>query len=454
MTNTKWLRRALLGGVALSVMAAGAQADELGDLKAQLEALQSRVNTLESQPAQTAMPEGTSLITFHRGQGTLADFGPSTARDGTQPSDRGFTVDITPTADMPAPVAEITVYGYVKGDVIYDTKYDSGYTFAGGSGLFAFDTTPSGATVISNANHHKGHIRLTAKQSRFGIKSKVDTAIGQIRTVVEGDFYGSPFAANDAFRLRHAYGEWDITPNWTFLAGQTWYTAGLRTIGISTVDFSGPAGPSYSRRAQVRMTYHDGPMRLAFAIERPTYESDAKWPNFAGNFQYDLPGGHQIEIAGDVADYKDHTGTNRVGWMVGGGANVNLADVAYLTTGVVYGYGEPQNLYCVGGCAIPAFSAITGHPAESLGFMVGLNFNINDTTSFNSAFGYFENLKHIPGGLGALSTDRVMTVHANIMWKPVSQMKMGWEVIWGQQKLINGAKREDIRGQFGTWFYF
>ena len=48
MTNTKWLRRALLGGVALSVMAAGAQADELSDLKAQLEALQSRVNTLET----------------------------------------------------------------------------------------------------------------------------------------------------------------------------------------------------------------------------------------------------------------------------------------------------------------------------------------------------------------------------------------------------------------------
>ena len=39
MTNTKWLKRALLGGVALGVMAAGAQADELSELKAQLESL-------------------------------------------------------------------------------------------------------------------------------------------------------------------------------------------------------------------------------------------------------------------------------------------------------------------------------------------------------------------------------------------------------------------------------
>ena len=62
MTDTKWLRRALLGGVALTVMASGAQADELAALKAQLEALQSRVNTLETQPAPAAqLPPGASL---------------------------------------------------------------------------------------------------------------------------------------------------------------------------------------------------------------------------------------------------------------------------------------------------------------------------------------------------------------------------------------------------------
>ena len=44
MTNSKWLRRALLGGVAVSVMATGAQADDLNDLKAQIVALQTRVN--------------------------------------------------------------------------------------------------------------------------------------------------------------------------------------------------------------------------------------------------------------------------------------------------------------------------------------------------------------------------------------------------------------------------
>jgi acetylornithine/succinyldiaminopimelate/putrescine aminotransferase len=66
MTNLKWLRQALLGGAALSVLATGAQADELTALKAQLEALQSRVNQLETQPA-PALPAGTKLLTVHRG---------------------------------------------------------------------------------------------------------------------------------------------------------------------------------------------------------------------------------------------------------------------------------------------------------------------------------------------------------------------------------------------------
>ena len=42
MTNSKWLRRALLSGVALGVATTGAQADDLTALKAQLEALQRR----------------------------------------------------------------------------------------------------------------------------------------------------------------------------------------------------------------------------------------------------------------------------------------------------------------------------------------------------------------------------------------------------------------------------
>ena len=95
MTNSKWLRRALLSGVALGVATTGAQADDLNALKAQLEALQSRVNQLESTPAPAALPDGASLITFKRGQGSLSDWNVDRAAEGSMPQDRGFTIAIT-----------------------------------------------------------------------------------------------------------------------------------------------------------------------------------------------------------------------------------------------------------------------------------------------------------------------------------------------------------------------
>jgi hypothetical protein len=208
MTNTKWLRQALLGSVALGVMATGAQADELSELKAQLEGLQNRVDQMERHPSQAALPEGASFLTLTRGSAELPNYGTQAARDASNmPSDRGFTIAVTPTADLPAPIAEVVVYGYVKGDVIYDFDGIDEDSFDVGS--------------LWSRGDKDEHFRLHARQTRFGIRSRTDTAIGQIRTQIEGDFY----SGGNVYRLRHAYGEWDMTPRWTFLAGQTWRTA-------------------------------------------------------------------------------------------------------------------------------------------------------------------------------------------------------------------------------------
>lgn len=71
MTNLKWLRQALLGGAALSVLATGAQADELTALKAQLEALQSRVNQLETTAAAPALPAGVNCLRSARAKAAM-----------------------------------------------------------------------------------------------------------------------------------------------------------------------------------------------------------------------------------------------------------------------------------------------------------------------------------------------------------------------------------------------
>ena len=511
MTNTKWLRRALLGGVALTVAGtAGARADELSDLKSQLEALQSRVNTLEQQPAQASnLPPGASFITIEHG--SRMDFvAQDPARDRVnQNDDAGFTIAITPSADMPAPVAEIVVYGYVKGDVIYDLE--------GNANKFSFSMP--GADRFNQEDDE--FVFLHANQSRFGIKSKVDTAVGQIRSRIEMDFFcaseSTDFGA--AFqglgqtycpRLRQAYGEWDMTPNWTFLAGQTDQIETLGIIGVTLVDNFGDAGINGGTRfAQVRLTYHDGPLTWAVAMERPEEASDTLIPGLGSFLQYDIAGGHQLIVAGEIDDINsdpnnlENDNDHKIGWVVGAGANINLADIATLTVGAQYTEGlatrwmnqlDTRRTVCEN--AVVAEDPDTGvarvvgcddfdeNLQKAWGITGGLTFNVNDTTSINLEAGYAKNIDADQNEL--LTVDNVVTAHGNILWQPVKQLRLGWEAMWGRNELIDNpvkffsddgegeldracrnveadedqeknhcpGSNEDFRLQFGAWFFF
>jgi len=487
MTNSKWLRRALLGGVAVTVMSTGAQADELTALKAQLQALQSRVNQLEAQPAASSqLPEGASFITFKRGTEATADWNTSRVGDAV-PSDRGFTIAITPTADLPAPVHEVTVSGYVKGDVIYDFNQDLGNAFS--------------FTGITDDPDSAEHIRLHAEQSRFRIKSRSDTSIGQIRTLIEGDFWGGDF------RVRHAWGEWDMTPNFTLGVGRYWRNFMSLITGISTVDFNGPIGLiGTSRNNQVRLTYHDGPMEFAVSIEDPTGDSSQgngndlltsgnfftsggstssfatsnasdNLPDLNARWQYSAPGGWEFLVSGMLRNF--HTdgdlgfdGDSALGWAVQGAVNFNLGDIATLTTSVMYGDGIGNYLY---GASYGAYVDLNGDikTIEGLGVFAGLSFDVTEATTFNVGWGWAKmnsgDTRKAADLYGEEMNREIMSVHANVMWQPVREMRLGWEVIWADRKYRDGggydAATDTVldgsnehgdawRAQFGAWFFF
>ena len=195
--------------------------------------------------------------------------------------------------------------------------------------------TASSASAISGGDSRE-HVRLHARQSRFRIKSKSDTAVGQVRTLIEGDFEGAGgnelFSNSTSFRLRHAWGEWDITPNTTIGIGQTWSNFMNLFAYPDTVDFFGPAGASFARQGQVRLTYTSGPILFAIAVENPETDSSVQHaghfapanmttvaalasvavnqpastvvkptttiPDFTARLQYDAPGGHKFQVSG------------------------------------------------------------------------------------------------------------------------------------------------------------
>jgi len=84
------MKIALLGTAALAAVSVSARADNLSDLKAQIEALNARVATLETAPA---VPAGYQMVSF--------------SKEGNN-----HIISIMPTADMPATTV-ITWSGYV-----------------------------------------------------------------------------------------------------------------------------------------------------------------------------------------------------------------------------------------------------------------------------------------------------------------------------------------------------
>jgi opacity protein-like surface antigen len=249
--------------------------------------------------------------------------------------------------------------------------------------------------------------------------------------------------------------------------GQTWRTAVLLPIGVTTVDFSSSAGPNaFPRAAQVRLTYHSGPISWAVAIERPRFVSDANWPNLSAYLQFDAPGGHQFIVTGTVADYTDSLFSDDLGWAVQAGANINLADIATLTVGGLYGQQEhctyltQHQAFCNAFIDIDKGGTADFFSDEGWGLLAGLSFGLTDTTTFNVQYGisWLNNEVDFIEGHDSVF---VHTVHANVLWRPVQQMQLGWEVMWGQYDIDSnddffvGREQDDaIRAQFGAWFFF
>ncbi|MGI9371585.1 MAG: DcaP family trimeric outer membrane transporter [Hyphomicrobiales bacterium] len=418
--------------------------------------------TLEQRPKTSALPEGTGYLTIRRGHEPYPKWD-APNRGNSSPEDRGVTISITPSADVPAPTTEVTISGYVKGDFIYDFDENLGDSF--------------GYTDLQPADRDQ-EFHAHARQTRFRIKSRTDTAIGEIRTLIEGDFYGSGNPAG-SFRLRHAWGEWDFMPNWTFGAGRYWTNFAPGYDQPPTVDFNGPAGLSTSRQAQVRVTYESEGLTAAVALEhlvpRVTHDGTitvsgtvdpsgySQVPHLTGTLKYESTNNYKLSIHGVIGQVGVNgkksptpivTGKDtQFLWGVIGAGSVTLGEV--LTILASGGVGRGAARYLVG-TDTPA--NVGGTPAdpkvegrEYASFSASALLDVTEEVSFTAAYGHLQ----FPNNYTNVGeTKRIQTVHVNVLWQPVSQMKMGLEVMWAKRKIEGVGSPDAVRGQFGTWFFF
>jgi hypothetical protein len=442
----KMIKWALLGSAAFAVTATAARADDLSALKAEIEALQSRVSQLEAQP-QASMPSGYSLMAFRDGQGTYEGVLPERNADKVR-EDSGFTLSVLPTADV-APAAEVSVSGEIRTALIYSD----------------FDATDDDNIDVK-------------VRGRIFIKGKADTAVGEVggyfrlqNSAQGGNF--SDYSENAV--MNKAYGWWKFAPNWEYMAGYNDNTGALQ-VGWDWLAATGPTnsfGPSNINNEQMRLTYTSGPLSFAISVEDPDSADDfnisatgttaattpvavttvssadrSDLPNLQAYIMYSSDP-LTLQLAGLVQD--DEIGDD-LDFAIGGGFTFGIAEGFQITAGAVFG--EGTNSYANNVSPLTA-------DEEFWGASVGLLVNLAEDTRLELGVGY-EDYDEAGTALG---------FGGGIYWDPVSQVTLGIGATYidhddtrtvgiettdeiDHVEIVDDEDNDSLEIFFGTWLRF
>jgi len=318
---------------------------------------------------------------------------------------------------------QVTIYGYVKADFIYDADADLGTTFFGLGSL-------------TNAPANDDNFRAQAIQSRLAFRSVTQTDIGEVQTQIEGDFFGG---GGGQFRLRHA----NISVG-NFLIGRTWTNFMPISYYPGTLDFQGPAGIPFSRQTQARYTHPLGEnASLAVSIENGAGTTSD--PVFTAALDYGMDGyGVRLAALGGTVDFAGQS-FDRWGVNLSGGADLWQGGAINAS----YTIGEGIASYMVyGGADARTIGGITDL-VESEGATVGLTHDFNDHWGLGLAYGYREDDR-----FAAADTQSLETVHASLFWHPTERMTVGLEAIYGERTLGDDTTADASRFQSSVQFNF
>ena len=251
--------------------------DELAALRAELATRQAVAG-----PAPSPQPPPPATVSGAAQGDTFSRDRESVARVNNAPTEVGPLGFL----NIPGTSARVKVDGYAKLDTIVDAKP------AGNTDQFVPSTIPVGLSDALRTAATTMHVR----QTRLNLDFRSPTEVGEFRTFAELDFYGSGGPVDP--RMRHFYGQ---VAN--VLIGQTWTTFTDVDAFPDTLDFSGPAGMSVLRQAQLRYTQPlAAGQSLALAIERPITQAPASLgpsgaayspaPDVVARYRYERPRGH------------------------------------------------------------------------------------------------------------------------------------------------------------------
>jgi len=417
----------------------------VNDLKKQVVEQRAQINDLNSQVNEQKKQVTNQSDTLQKVEAQQQDIAkkqaaaPEAPLVAGDPANPGFF-------KIPGTRTSVKIGGYVKLDAADDITGNIGNSVASDFGSIPLSHSRKG--------NRDGQVTFSAQETRLSLTALTGTdTIGDVKTYVEGDFFGSGNGGN-LFRLRHAY-----VQGGRFLAGQAWTTfSDLDTAQPETLDFNGPVGYAALRQPLLRYTQPLPIGKLDLAVESPQGDF-----NSVGSFK-----DNKIDKAPDlVVRYTADTSWGHLGFAALGrylATDTGLAGKSdgTLAYGVLAGvgiktFGKDQLLFqTVDGNGVGRYlehgqfiSAIVTddeiRPIDVWGGTVGYTHFWTDTLRSSAAYGY----SHFstPAGGTVVPLKSLSSFHANLIWSPWESADVGLEYIYGHIELDRPQYDSDTK----TW---
>ena len=432
------------------------------ELKAQVKTLQTqvqqsstRINELEKELAQAHSNQQPAQ--------TTPPVAPTAKADETVNKPAVTVGDVKGTFKIPGTDTSIGLGGYVKTEVLFNSVSAGRDKF--GDQFTVYSQIPVGD---KNAGEHS-QITFNAKESRLWFRSFTPSKWGDINTYLETDFYGDAATYTYTPRLRHAYASMG-----NFLAGQTWTTFLNVNVLPNTLDAGGSAGAVYGvRQPLVRwtqpFTIENLPMDVQIALEAPrsrirdnaNADSDVfsspnseRYPDLVARVNVN-PDWGKFSLAAlgrQIRNTNVLNSQSEWGGAVSLAGKINSVDLDSIR--FMLNYGNAMGRYVASANTFED-AVLSNGDLQLVDIYSGMlsyqHFWTKDWQS-NLTYGFIH--ANQPALAGNNITSEVQSIHANLLWSPITQIILGMEYIYATREVFDGRDGDLQRVQFSARYNF
>jgi hypothetical protein len=389
--------------------------------------------------------------------------------------------DIPGSFRIPGTEISMRLYGFAELNWVHEFKGDS-------SDIDYASFAPYIPLNDSAQGKRKNRDYLTARTTRLGLEAGTPTRFGVLGVKIEGDFnneprlgstalYADPSSGNPGgiftqqatssygFRVRQAYGQFG-----GLLAGMTWSTFMDVDNFPETVDYNGPIGNTFIRQPVLRYTYGTPDYgNFIVALENsssyvldPTSSSGVATSSLSRmpdvvlrwdkGFQWGSASVRGVTQELRIDDGAGAKATKR-GWGAGASGLLKTWGSDYLILAVTYGDGIGRYMNYIEGAM---YDDVNGkiEIERAVGLVAGYQLKVNDQWRFNFVYGMTKNFDNAYTDLvkansfdsGRFGVNRtVQAGHAGFFFTPIKTVDFGLEAMYLYRKTLASEHGEGMR---------